>query len=311
MRSECRQPGNPWLAALGLLLLLPGCAEGGPLVPGGNVAKTASTPVPVWVRPLCSADEAERFRVLEQAKTEFGVLRPEHLASALDDPACANWSTLLFAGMKAHSLVVHQVDDATLARIAERKGAFPNLATWLAEADPVQGWPRLKALLGTHPDQAMAIMKAMGMTGQPESETFLIESCRKSKAAGKSIIDPLAGLASARRDLAFSSLRPLLDLPLDREETLLLAKCPTTLDEPTFKALLAGGPPGSLYATEKLLRDPGAHAGIIIGRLEAMLAARRFDEARLLLHSDALRGVSSADLRARLDAIAERIPENP
>ena len=283
---------------------------GGPSMVKSPVVEK-SVPAPIWLRPLCSKNESERFGVLETARVDIQKLRMEHMDQMLQHAQEFNFSTLVYLCLKEHSLLLGTLNDQQMALLAQQEGAFPNLAFYLGEVVPAEAaLLKCQILEKNHPGQAMAIYKGMGMISSAASLKYLLELCQKGKNAGRDILAPLAGLAQHKNIIAFTDIQKLLGLPLTREETLLLAKGKTAVSAGEYETLLVGSSMQKLYATEKLLSDPAANATLITARVEKLIHEGRHEQARLLLNSDGLRRVNDPPLRKKLDELY-KLTENP
>jgi len=282
------------------------------VVPRSSLYKSSATPIPSWLTALCSPDESERFGAIKEATGAISGMSIAELEGALAHIATnGNLSTLLFVATQTKAPIFYGLSSEQIEALKDLPGAFPNLPAYFGAVLPDKGFPELKKIYLARPDMGLPILRAMGTTQKLEAKHWLIQEAVRVKQAGGDAYPAMAGLSRCVGDIVLTGeeLGQLLNLGLNREEMILLAKAPVVLNHDDLKALVSKGGQAVAFGLEQILRDPLANAEVLCSHISNLLDQGKLNAASGLLNSDKVRSITDTALLEKLTPLQERLTQ--
>jgi len=262
--------------------------------------------VPVLLNQLASKDETIRFGAIEWVKSHIDFIESDHLEATLTSLCKKNVSTLIFVLTQMQSDALYRLNIPAVKVIENSEGSFPNIAYYYARVHPGKGWPRLVRLYYEQREHRIPICKAIGESALSGSLSFLISRALEEKRMEKPIIAQLAGLQSYPGRTDRRHIQSLLELQLNPEEIIMLARVKTDFKPEHLMALMEAGAEKKSYATEYILGQLPESFKILQSIVNSEIRSQNWDYVIRLIQSDNLQKSKEKDIRRYRQAILEQ-----
>jgi hypothetical protein len=276
---------NRYVILVLLVLLLVGSCQ-------SDTPKLGSEDKPVshvdLLEQLTSKNEAERFKVLDAARSQLPVIKIQEIESVLTDPRPKNVSTLIYVHIKEQSEALYQLSILAKTAVENSEGSFPNIAYYYSRVEPSTGVNELYRLYAQHPGNRMAICKAIGEVPGPSGYGFLLTEAKSEISSGNRILNQLAGMKSSDAQTSMADLEWFLDKKLDREELIALSELEIKFSNEQLMDFWISGGRKKAFATEIMLGDPDQYLKTLQWVISQHLESGETDEVRQILLSDSI-----------------------
>lgn len=246
----------------------------------GNIQKLLTS--------LTSVSEAERFAARSQLMSHPRKLTKISVESALTSLRPKNVSTLIFVLMEHHSDILYHISEPARMNAENTLGSFPNIAYYYAAVRPEKGFDDLRRLYEHHPDDQMAVCKAIGKIGGHRSVEFLFGSIREKKKRNQSVLAELAGLKLSSMSLSSKEIKALLSKHLNRDEIILAARIDCRWTQKDMIRLYLGDARQRAYVLERVFYRPDIYFQVFHYIITDHMQAGQYDTVRRWMLSDAL-----------------------
>lgn len=265
--------------------------------PGQIFGESAITPAAQILNQLLSPNEAERFKVIEEAKKRHKEISFENIRTALKSSTQKNVSTLIFVLIETGRDDIYRLNLSERQTIEKAEGSFPNIAYYYARVNPEKGIEELFRLYDQYSEQMMFVCKAIGEVGTPKANNFLLNQAISLKKSGKSIYSQLAGLSITRQTIKAEQIGWFLEQKLDREEIIKLARLKTDFDWKQIVSFYHAGKKKRFFATEYILGEPDRYFEALRDIVDYELKQGNRDSVLQIMMSDSIRNCPSERVR--------------
>ncbi len=146
---------------------------------------------PKLLERLTAVDEAERFEVIDAAKSQIGHMEPKQIEVALTALRPKNLSTLIYVCIETHNPVLYHLSPPARQALENSPGSYPNIAYYYARVNPDNGLKALFGLYERHPDKRLPVCLAIGEICQKEARSFLLAKAKGGKSKSRIIRRPV------------------------------------------------------------------------------------------------------------------------
>jgi hypothetical protein len=276
------------LIAIYLVIIVWGCHNDAPKAasePDNNDKKL--------LERLTSVDEAERFEVIDGAKSLIGHTSPKEVEDVLTSLRPKNLSTLIYACIETRNPVLYHLSPPARQALENATGSYPNIAYYYARVNPNDGLKALLSLYERYPDKRLAVCLAIGEVCQKEATDFLLTEAKAVKAKGGTVTYMLAGLKHPCRSIGEADLDWFLMQSLDREELIALSELDFELPVDKVKEYWKSGGAKRIFTIELIMGHPDELFDALRWMIDQLMNAGDTEMVKLLMMSDSMRSVAA------------------
>jgi hypothetical protein len=248
---------------------------------------------PKLLERLTAVDEAERFEVIDAAKSQIGHMEPKEVEVALTSLRPKNLSTLIYVCIESRNPVLYQLSPPARQALENSPGSYPNIAYYYARVNPDNGLKVLFGLYERHPDKRLPVCLAIGEVCQKEARSFLLAKAKAVKAKGRPVTHMLAGLKHSCRSFGEAELDWFLRQSLDREELIALSELNFELPVEKVKTCWQSGGVKRFFAIELVMGQPDKLFDALRWMIDQYLNAGDTNTVKQLMMSDNMRSAAS------------------
>jgi hypothetical protein len=256
---------------------------------------------------LTAVNEAERFEVLQTAKSKIGHMESKDVEAALTSLRPKNVSTLIYTCIKTSNPVLYHLSPPARQALENSTGSFPNIAYYYARVNPDEGLKALFGLYERYPDKRLPVCLAIGEVCQKEAGDFLRSEAKAVKTDGGMVTHLLAGLKHSCNSIGEVDVEWFLTQSLDREELIALSELNVELSIDRVKTYWKSGGPKRFFAIESIMGDPDKHFEAFCWLIDQYMKAGDTDTVRQLLMSDGMRSMTVPRIKEFRESILEKI----